>query len=125
MIIACDIDGVLNNLIEKTLDIYNSRTGKNIQISDITTYNFSECLPKDDADAICQLFQEKELWDSLIPSVYSQKCLKTLINQGHRIIIATATDPINFEWKCQWMKHYFSFIPTDSIVRIILLFQTK
>ena len=112
MIIVCDIDGVLNNLTEKVLELYNSRTGKKIQQSDITAYNFSECLPKEDADGICKLFQEKELWDSLTPLPHSQKCLKTLVNQGHKVIVATATDPINFEWKCQWMKYHFPFILT-------------
>ena len=119
MIIMCDIDGVLNNLIEKVLELYNSRTGKNIQISDITRYNFSECLPQEDADAICGLFKEKELWNSLTPIQHSQKCLKNLSIQGHKIIIATATDPVNFEWKCQWMKLHFPFISTDNIIRIM------
>ena len=119
MIIVCDIDSVLNNLMEKTLELYNSRTGKNIQFADMTAYNFGACLPKEDADAICKLFQEKELWDSLTPSPYSQKCLQTLINQGHKVIIATATNPINFSWKCQWMQLHFPFIPTDNIIRIM------
>ena len=66
MIIMCDLDAVLNDLIPKTLSLYNSRTGKNIQASDITTYNFSECLSEEDANGIIELFKEKELWDSLI-----------------------------------------------------------
>jgi 5'(3')-deoxyribonucleotidase len=119
MIIACDIDGVLNNLTEKALELYNSRTGKNLQQSDITKYRFLECLPKEDAEGICKLFKEKTLWDSLTPLPYSQKCLRSLSNQGHQIIIATATDPINFEWKCQWMQYHFPFIPTDNIIRIM------
>ena len=119
MIIACDIDGVLNNLTDKVLELYNSITGKKIKPSDITKYNFRECLPKEDADGICKLFKEKELWDSLTPLPYSQKCLKNLMNKGHQIIIATATDPINFEWKCQWMKDHFPFISTDNIIRIM------
>lgn len=119
MIIVCDIDSVLNNLMEKTLELYNSRTGKHIQLSDMTAYNFEECLPKEDADGLCQLFHEKELWDSLTPSQHSQKCLKDLMKRGHQIIIATATNPVNFSWKCQWMKHYFPFIPTDNIIRIV------
>ena len=59
MIIVCDIDCVLNNLCEKMLEIYNARSGKNIQVSDITSYDFKECLPKDDADDLYSLFKEK------------------------------------------------------------------
>ena len=38
MIIACDIDGCINDLVDKTLEMYNAEAGKNIKISDITTY---------------------------------------------------------------------------------------
>lgn len=119
MIIMCDIDGVLNNLVEQTLEVYNSRNGKNIQISDITTYNFFDCLPYEDAQGIVSLFKEKSLWDSLIPLPSSQNAIKQLIKKGHQIYLATATDPINFEWKIEWLKKYFSSIPSDNVIRIM------
>lgn len=119
MIIMCDIDGILNNLVEETLILYNSRSGKNIQPSDITTYNFVDCLPKEDAEGIISLFKEKSLWDSLLPLPSSQNVLKQLINQGHQIYLATATDPVNFEWKIEWLKQYFPFIPSDNVIRIM------
>lgn len=119
MIICFDIDNVINDLTEKTIALYNTRVNKNIQMSDITTYNFYDCLSKEDADGIISLFKEKELWDSLKPLPHSQEVLKKLIKQGHRIFLATATDPINFAWKCDWLSRYFSFIPTDNIIRIM------
>ena len=119
MIIVCDIDGVLNNLMEKSLELYNSRNNKDIQIADITTYNFFDCLPCEDAKGIISLFREKRLWDSLKPLDGSQKVIKQLIKNGHKIYLATATDPINFEWKVEWLKQYFPSIPSDNIIRIM------
>ena len=119
MIICVDIDNTLNDLTEKTITLYNARYGKNIQMSDITAYNFYDCLQKEDADGIIALFKEKELWDSLKPLSHSQEALKKLMNQGHRVFLATATDPVNFEWKCEWLNRYFSFIPTDNVIRIM------
>ena len=119
MIICFDIDNVMNNLTERAVTLYNSRANKNIQMSDITTYNFYDCLSKEDADGIIALFKDKDLWDSLKPLPHSQEALKKLIKRGHRIFLATATDPINFEWKCEWMSRYFSFIPIDNIIRIM------
>ena len=119
MIICTDYDNILNNLTEKVLELYNSRMGKTLQMSDITTYHFSECLTKEDADGITSLFKEKSLWNSLTPLPGSQKNLRALVNQGHRVIIATATDPCNFEWKCQFINKYFSFIPIDNIIRVM------
>ena len=116
MIICFDIDNVMNDLTEKTIALYNVQTNKNIQMSDLTTYNFYDCLSKEDADGIVALFKDKELWDSLKPLSQSQESLKRLIKQGHRIFLATATDPINFEWKCEWLSRYFSFLPTTLYV---------
>jgi 5'(3')-deoxyribonucleotidase len=119
MIIVCDIDNLINNLAEKTIEIYNSRNDKNIQISDIISYNFYDCLSKEDADGIVSLFKNKSLWDSLKPLEGSQNGLKQLIKKGHKVYLATATDPINFEWKIAWLKQYFPFIPEDNVIRIM------
>ena len=119
MIIICDIDGIINNLAEKTFELYNLRSGKNIQITDITSHNFYDCLSKEDADGIIDLFTDKTLWDSLKPLEGSQNGLKQLVKRGHRVYLATATNPINFEWKMTWLKKYFPFIPEDNIIRIV------
>ena len=119
MIIMCDIDGILNNLVDKTLELYNTRNGENIQISDITTYDFFDCLSYKDAQGIVSLFKEKSLWDSLRPLVGSQNAIKQLIKKGHQIYLATATDPVNFEWKVEWCKQHFPFISSDNIIRIM------
>jgi 5'(3')-deoxyribonucleotidase len=118
MIICVDIDQVLNDLIPKTLALYNSRFGKNIQISDITSYDFYECLPKEDAKGIIELFKDKELWNSVEVLPDSRWGIETLINMGHKVIVATATHESNFEWKCRWMTEHFPMINTKDIIRI-------
>lgn len=118
MIIACDIDGVLNNLVAKTLEVYNFRNQKNIQISDITSYNFFDCLSPEDAKGIISLFKEKALWDSLKPLQGAQESLKQLIKKGHKVYLATATDPVNFKWKIDWLTQFYTFIPSDNVIRI-------
>lgn len=119
MIIMCDIDGVLNNLTQAAIDIYNEHTGGNLKMDDITSYNFEECLPVDVTSKILGLFKLKEFWSNLYPVEGSQKYLRQLIKNGHQVYLATATDPINFEWKCQWIRQYFNFIPMDNIIRIM------
>ena len=119
MIICIDIDGVLNNLVENTLELYNSRNNKNIQMSDITTYSFFDCLSHEDAQGIASLFKEKSLWDSLKPIPNSQNVIKKLLKKGHQIYLATATDPVNFEWKIEWLKQHYPFIPSDNVMRIV------
>lgn len=117
MIIMCDVDNIINNLTEKVITIYNAINDKHIQLSDITTYNFFECIP-DDTKAICDLFTEKELWNVLTPIHGSQGAIKQLVDGGMEVYFATATDPVNFKWKCDWVYKHFPFVPTDNIIRI-------
>ena len=109
MIIAVDWDSVLNNLVEKTLEVYNAQSGKNIQMSDITSYDFYDCLSKEDADGIVKLFKNKSLWNSLTPISGAKEGLKQLIDWGHKVYIVTATASENFMWKMDWLKKYFPF----------------
>ena len=118
MIVISDIDNCLNNLTEKAVELYNTRSGKNIKLTDLTTYKFGECLSQEDADGLCRLFKERELWDSLIPTDGAYDALKTIVNNGHDVYLATATDPVNFAWKCEWIQKHFDFFPIKNIIRI-------
>lgn len=119
MIIVTDFDNCINNLINKTLELYNLRTGKNIQLDNITCYELADCLPLEDANGIKALFKEEELWKTLAPIPGSRAVLKQLIKKGHNVYIATATDVVNFKWKCEWLSTFYPFISTDNVIRII------
>ena len=43
MIINCDVDGVLNNLMDVTLEVYNKRYGTLYTLKDITNYHLENC----------------------------------------------------------------------------------
>ena len=116
MIIAVDWDCVLNNLMDKVLEIYNAQSGKNIQMSDLTEYNFYDCLPKEDADGMTKLFKNKTMWDSLTPIQGAKDGLQKLLDNGHKVYIVTATATENWPWKISWFKKYFPFFNTDNIV---------
>ena len=118
MRILCDIDCVINDLVFKMLDMHRFRTGKDIHVENITTYEFDQCLPKEDADALNKMFKERVLWDSLEPLPGSQDGLKKLLQRGHDMYIATATDPENFPWKVEWMAKHFPFIDQSNIICI-------
>lgn len=118
MIIMCDIDDILNDLIPKAIDLYNARTNKSLQLKEITAYDFYDCLSPEDATGIIELFKEKKLWDSLRPLSGAQKGLKALVNRGHDVYLATATLPENLPWKVDWLSKYFPFMSADKVIRI-------
>ena len=118
MILCIDIDDTINNLMEMSIDALNRRCDKHYDVSELTNYDLYKCLPKNDADTMFELFNEKALWDSLMPIKDSVWGIQTLLNLGHKIIFATATHECNFSWKCEWMTKYFPMINTDDIIRI-------
>lgn len=119
MIIAVDFDNILNNLAEKTVEFYNAHNDKNIQMSDITSYNFYDCFSKEDADGMVKLFKTKALWDLLTPIPGARDGLQKLVDAGHRVYIVTATATENWPWKISWFKKYFPFFNTDNIIRMM------
>lgn len=118
MIIGIDFDETLFPTLEKIINIYNKRHNDTIDFSQITTYNLFECLDDFVAEQILSLFQDKEVYDNLQPFKGAVRAVQTLINDGHDIYIATATNTINLEWKEQLLQRHFPFIPKNNLIRI-------
>ena len=116
--IAIDFDETLFPTLERVLEIYNKRYGANIELSQITTYSLYDCLNHSIADILIELFCEKEVYDNLQPYKGAVRAVKTLVEQGHEIYIATATNVRNMEWKEQLLQKHFPFVPKDSLIRI-------
>lgn len=117
--IICDIDDVLNDLIPKTVALYNKQSGKSLSLDDITAYNFYDCLSEEDADGLMALFHQKALWDALRPLNGAKEGVQKLLDAGHKVYFATATASENFDWKVQWLRKWFPFINIDNVIRIM------
>ena len=116
--IAIDFDSTLFPTLEKVLELYNKRHETNIELSQITTYSLYNSLPTEVADELIELFVEKETYDNLQPYKGAIKTIKSLVEQGHEIYIATSTDVRNMEWKEQLLQKHFPFIPKNNLIRI-------
>ena len=118
MIIAVDFDETLFPTLERVIETYNKRNDATFDLSQITTYNLYECLDASVADKFLDLFLEKEVYDNLQPYKGAVRTIKNLVDQGHEIYIATATNVKNLEWKEQLLQRYFPFIPKNNLIRI-------
>ena len=65
MIISCDIDGVLNNLTECVLQLYNQESGDNLTDNDITEYSIEQFVKPEYRNKISQYFLDKRIWEML------------------------------------------------------------
>lgn len=61
MIVSCDIDGVLNNLTECVLQLYNQESGDNLSESDITEYRIERFVKPEYRNKISQYFRQTYL----------------------------------------------------------------
>lgn len=116
--IALDFDETLFPTLEKVLEVYNKRHNTNIELSQITTYSFYDNFTADVADELIELFVEKEVYDCLLPYKGAVRAVKTLVEQGHEVYIATATDVRNMKWKEELLQKHFPFIPKKNLIRI-------
>ena len=118
MVIVIDFDETLFPTLEKVIEIYNQQHDKSLSLSQIVKYNLYECLDENTADEILGLFVDKAVYDSLQPYKGAVRVIKTLIEQGNDIYIATASDLKNMEWKERLLQKYFPFIPKNNLIRI-------
>jgi len=65
MVISCDIDGVLNNLTECVLQLYNEDSGDNLCEQDIKTYSIEQYVKSEYRSKISQYFLDSRIWERL------------------------------------------------------------
>lgn len=116
MILCVDLDNTLNNLQEVVINAFNNMYNASYTMNHIKTYNISECLPKEDAINMTELYYKHGLYDMVMPLTGAQNILQKIKNMGHEIYIVTHSVPSIFEEKVNWIKYYFPFIDESHIV---------
>ena len=116
--IAIDFDETLFPTLTKVVELYNKKHDTNLELSQITTYNLHDSLSAEVSDELLELFVDKETYSSLQPYKGAIRAVRTLVEQGHEIYIATSTDVRNMEWKEELLQKYFPFIPKKNLIRI-------
>ena len=116
--IAVDVDGIVNNLIPRAIEVYNERYNEHLVLDNFNKYKIEDCLPKDKARKFLDIFTEEEFWGSLTPLKDSIWGIKQLVDSGYEVYFATATHYSNFAWKVEWLKYFFGMIPEKNIICI-------
>ena len=116
MIIACDVDNVVCNLQEVVIDLFNKRYGTKYTMSDFDAYDVMNCLPKNDASAMQDMYGEHGLYDLCKPLPGAKMGIEKLINDGHHVYFVTNAVPNNYKEKVEWIKRYFPYIDEARIV---------
>ena len=120
MLIVCDVDGVLNNLMEVTLNVYNQKYGTEYSLNDISSYNLENCFDHTTAKRMKQIFCDVKtpIWDKVKPIAGAQDALEQLLSKNHQVYLATDNDPNTYGQKVAWVKRFFPFIDSSKIICI-------
>ena len=116
MIIQCDVDGVLNNLMKVTLNVFNENHGHHYTLEDITTYNLSNCFEQNEANIMKKIFENPDIWNKVKPIPGSQDGLQKLIRDGHVVYLVTNNSPYTYGQKFDWIRTYFPFVDPSKII---------
>ena len=116
MVICCDVDGVLNNLMDVILDAYNSKHDSNYTLKNVTCHNWKKCFAPEIAVGLEYISTDPNIWSKVSPLDGAQDFLKRLIHDGHQVYLVTNNSPHTYGQKFDWIRKHFPFIEPSNIV---------
>lgn len=117
-VVAVDLDDCMNNLMDVTIQKYEEYTGVPFPWAQVTCFDLSRCLSREEIDVVHSIWADLETWKCLQPQPKSQMAIKGIQSDGCNVYIATATDLLNACAKEEWLAKYFPFIPKDNFIII-------
>lgn len=121
MRLIIDQDEVLAEWTKKVLSYYNYDYSANVKREDITDFDISKVVGPRYHAFVKTCFSDPYLYKDLDVVPGSQEGMKSLIDAGHDVIIATATpyEATNaFSAKVYWLEKHFPFFDLKSFVSI-------
>ena len=122
LLIGIDIDNVINNLAESLLNVFNADTGESVKLTDIKSYYIERWVDAKYTNKILSLFSDKRVWKQITLIDHCKTFIQKLVEDGHRIVFVTATDPSNVAKKFSWLSRNFPFI---DIKKNLIVIHTK
>ena len=114
--ILIDMDNVLENLGDVWVDELNKRHGLHMTHDDITEWDMSKFYPGLKRHEIFAPLHDKELWDRVEPLPNAQVVVRSMIAEGHDVVVVTAAHPDTVKYKYDWLAKYFPEIKYNDIV---------
>jgi len=118
MIIFCDMDGVVANIIDNWLTQYNKEWNDNLTSSCITGWDLKNFVKPECGSKIEDIIHKENFF--LDATVYpgSQEYLKKIVDDGHDVFFATSSPIYMYPLieKHLWIDKYFSFIGSRKVV---------
>ena len=114
--ILVDLDDVLNNLLDCWVEMLNKKYNLNAKAQDLKVWNVQAIYPSLTVEQVYRPIYEKDVWGLMSPRPNSVEYLKKMIDDGHDVLVVTASVYQSLPVKMDWLFEHFSFLSWDNVV---------
>lgn len=114
MTILCDIDGVVNNLIEALLEKYNAKYNGSVTIEDVIEWDISKAI-KPECKNIFKEFCTDEFLETLKTQPKAKEVIEEMM-QKHDFYFVSSTYPDHVNAKDKWLQKNFKGYNSSMLV---------
>lgn len=114
--ILVDMDGVMAQDLKYAIKLYNEEYSADITMRDLKGWDIDNYVPE--GTSILKYFYQPGFFNKLEPMPNSRRILKKLFDEGHEIIIATASPDVGVYDKISFLKQYYPWLPEENFVSI-------
>lgn len=115
--VLIDMDDTIENFCEVWVDLINENNGTNVSMDDINEWDISKAFPTLTKDKIYTHLLSKDLWGRVAPLPGAVETIKQIIDDGHKVIIVTASDPRTVSMKLELVLFkYFPYLTYEDVI---------
>lgn len=115
--ILVDMDDTLENFCETWVTLLNETYGTNVQLNDIHNWDITKAFPSLEVSQVFSPLFNEEIWKRITPLPGAVEYLKRLIDDGHKVVIVTASHPNTVAMKLSnVLFKYFPYLTTKDVI---------
>ncbi len=115
--ILIDMDDTIENLCETWVEYLNELYGTNVSTNDIKEWDMTKAFPMLTSEEIYTPLTTADLWKRVKPLPYAVGTIRQLIDDGHKVVIVTASSPETIKLKLHnVLFKYFPYLTYKDVI---------
>lgn len=116
MVILCDLDSIVADLLGAWLPAYNAKHGRAMTIADVTEWDIHKCAP--DGHRVYDVLHGAGMFRRLAPLAGAVEGVRALCAAGHEVVILTASakQPQTAADKLEWVREHLPWLSRKDVL---------
>lgn len=111
------MDDTIINLCETWVGFINEKYGTCVRPDDVKEWSMLKAFPMLKREQVYNPLFDDEMWKRVKPIPGATYYIQKMIEDGHKVVIVTATHPKNVNIKVNYiLLKYFPFISVDNVI---------